>query len=110
MRLYSEQNDNTPWSFQAKQAGYQKSKTHLAKDFPSLEFIKYSTEEITAIFKGGLGNLPEMIPESLKGLFPEEIIKNIFNQERRYELSLNEETTISQQKKSERGYSIDEGH
>ena len=63
------------------------------------------------IFQDGLGHLPETISTTFKGLFSDEIIKNVFNETRRVELSLKEEDILllSQSRKSERGFSIDEG-
>ena len=45
--------------------------------------------------------------DEFKSLFSEEMLKNVFNEKKRNELSLNEEDILSL-KKSERGYSIDE--
>lgn len=73
-----------------------------------LEFISYQTDDILKIFNEGLGNLTDKISESFKNQFTEEIIKNVFNDTRRYELSLKEDSIIKA-KKSDRGFSIDEG-
>ena len=51
-----------------------------------VEFIKYSPDEIQKIFSEGLAHLTETISDSFKGQFSEEIIKNVFNEKRRYEL------------------------
>lgn len=78
--------------------------------FIHLEFIKYTTDEVLQIFTNGLAHLPESIPESFAEQFSQEIVKNVFNEKRRYELSLNEEDILMlSSKKSDRGLSIDEG-
>jgi hypothetical protein len=62
-------------------------------------------EDILKIFNTGGFE----IPESLKKQFSVEIVNNVFNAEKRTELCLNEEDIISsQQKRSDRGFSIDE--
>lgn len=45
--------------------------------------------------------------DEFKCLFSEEILKNVFNEKSRKELSLGEDDIVSV-KKSDRGYSIDE--
>lgn len=73
-----------------------------------LEFIQYSTEEMLKIFSDGLSHLPETMPESFSKLFTSEMMKNVFNETRRFELSLKEEDVLLA-KRSDRGMSIDEG-
>ena len=75
----------------------------------ALEFIQYSTEEVLRIFNQGLGHLPDQMSETFKAQFSDEIIKNVFNDVRRFELSLKEEDIIQISKRSDRGLSIDEG-
>jgi len=55
------------------------------------------------IFSQGLSHLPEDLP--YRDQFSEEIVKNVFNEKRRYELLIDEETFM---KRSDRGCSIDE--
>ena len=59
------------------------------------------------IFTEGLTHLPEQISENFTSQFSDEILKNVFNETRRYELSLKEEDILLS-KKSDRGFSIDE--
>jgi hypothetical protein len=52
--------------------------------------------------------LPETLSDSLKGKLTDEIFNNVFNTEKRTELCLKESDILSQIKRSDRGYSIDE--
>jgi hypothetical protein len=52
--------------------------------------------------------LPQSLPETLTAPFNEEILKNVFNPTKRSELCIDEEDILSI-KRSERGFSIDEG-
>jgi hypothetical protein len=52
--------------------------------------------------------LPVEVPESLTSPFNEEIIKSVFNGTKRGELCIDEEDILSI-KRSDRGFSIDEG-
>jgi hypothetical protein len=52
--------------------------------------------------------LPQSLPETLTAPFNEEILKNVFNPTKRSELCIDEEDILSI-KRSDRGFSIDEG-
>jgi hypothetical protein len=52
--------------------------------------------------------LPQSLPETLTAPFNEEILKNVFNPRKRSELCIDEEDILSI-KRSDRGFSIDEG-
>jgi hypothetical protein len=52
--------------------------------------------------------LPQSLPETLTAPFNEEILKNVFNLTKRSELCIDEEDILSI-KRSDRGFSIDEG-
>ena len=82
--------------------------SYLKTTYFKLEFIQYSTEEMLKIFNEGLSHLPEKMPESFSKLFTSEMMKNVFNETRRFELSLKEEDVLLA-KRSDRGMSIDEG-
>ena len=59
------------------------------------------------IFANGVASLPETMSEGFTGQFSQEILKNVFNEKRRYDLSVNEANMLSA--KNDRGLSIDEG-
>ena len=65
-------------------------------------------DEIMKIFTEGLGHLPETMADSQSSMFSEEILKNVFNTTRRYDLSLKEEDIVKQSDRSA-AFSIDEG-
>jgi hypothetical protein len=52
--------------------------------------------------------LPQSLPDTLTAPFNEEILKNVFNPTKRSELCIDEEDILSI-KRSDRGFSIDEG-
>jgi hypothetical protein len=52
--------------------------------------------------------LPQSLPETLTAPFNEEILKNVFNPTKRSDLCIDEEDILSI-KRSDRGFSIDEG-
>ena len=52
--------------------------------------------------------MPQSLPETLTAPFNEEILKNVFNPTKRSELCIDEEDILSI-KRSDRGFSIDEG-
>lgn len=52
--------------------------------------------------------MPQSLPDTLTAPFNEEILKNVFNPTKRSELCIDEEDILSI-KRSERGFSIDEG-
>jgi len=59
------------------------------------------------IFTNGVASLPETMSEAFTAQFSAEILKNVFNERRRYDLSVNEADMLSA--KNDRGLSIDEG-
>lgn len=59
------------------------------------------------IFTNGMTSLPETMSEAFSAQFSQEILKNVFNERRRYDLSVNEADMLSA--KNDRGLSIDEG-
>ena len=57
------------------------------------------------VFSESITNLPEQIPDPFKTLFTDEILKNLFNEQRRNELSINEDDIV---RRSDRGMSMSE--